>query len=79
MIKVLAYLNILRFWPHLLCCLLSKNRGKMAEDLKAYKKHYGIEGGKVYSLDKRYEAVQPAKGLLVDGTEYDTFKSGLKK
>lgn len=40
---------------------------------------YIVEGGKVYSLDKRYEAVQPAKGLLVDGTEYDTFKSGLKK
>ena len=50
MIKVLAYLNILRFWPHLLCCLLSKNSGKMAEDLKAYKKQYGIEGGKVYPI-----------------------------
>ncbi len=49
MTKVLAYLNILRFWPHLLCYLLSKNRGKMAEDLEAYKKQYSIGGGRVYS------------------------------
>ncbi|MBQ9475150.1 MAG: hypothetical protein IJU69_02700 [Bacteroidales bacterium] len=50
MTKILAYLNIIRFWPHLLSFLFSKNKKKIAEDLDAYKTRYGITGGMVYSF-----------------------------
>lgn len=48
--KLIVYLNIIRFLPHICLYRLSKNRSLILEDLDAYKKEYKITGGNIYSL-----------------------------
>ena len=48
--KIVLYLNIIRFWPHILCYLFSKNKQLIKEDLVAYRKEYGLSESNTYCL-----------------------------
>jgi hypothetical protein len=48
--KLIVYLNIIRFLPHICLYRLSKNHSLILEDLDAYKKEYKVTGGNIYSL-----------------------------
>ncbi|MEI8273667.1 MAG: serine acetyltransferase [Paludibacter sp.] len=46
--KIVVCLNIIRFWPHILCYLFGGNRKLISEDLAAYRKEYAINGSAIY-------------------------------
>jgi len=48
--QIVIYLNILRFFPHLICFSLSKNKSVIKLDLEAYKNEYCINSSLYYSL-----------------------------
>lgn len=47
---IVLYLNILRFWPHLICYALASQRSKINEDLKAYSSFYKVSGSSTFLL-----------------------------
>jgi serine O-acetyltransferase len=48
--NILALLNIIRFWPHLIIFMLSKNKKLIYEDLQAYKKEYSYKQSDIFVL-----------------------------
>jgi serine O-acetyltransferase len=48
--NILALINIIRLWPHLIIFMFSKNKGLILEDLQAYKKEYSLKYSNVFSL-----------------------------
>ena len=40
--KIVLYLNIIRFWPHILTYAFSKKQRLINEDIEAYQKEYGL-------------------------------------
>ena len=48
--RIIVYLNIIRFWPHVLCYFFAGNKQLINEDLDAYKKEYSITGSNIYAL-----------------------------
>lgn len=48
--KLFVYLNIIRFFVHILSFLVSKNKSLIKEDLAAYKKEYQLFGTNSYAL-----------------------------
>ena len=48
--KIIIFLNVVRFWPHLFAYLFSKNKSIIKEDLNAYDKEYDINGTYVFIL-----------------------------
>lgn len=50
LINIYVYVNLLRFFPHLVLFLFSKNKRFIFEDLAAYKKEYKINGNFTYSF-----------------------------
>lgn len=47
---LMVWLNILRFFPHLILSTMSKNKNLILEDIKAYKKEYKMLGSNLYVL-----------------------------
>lgn len=47
---VILYLNIFRFWPHLLCYFLVSRKSQINEDLKAYAHFYKVNGRNSFLL-----------------------------
>jgi serine O-acetyltransferase len=48
--NILALLNIIRFWPHLIIFKLSRNKKLIHEDLQAYKKEYSHKHSDNFAL-----------------------------
>ncbi len=48
--SIILYLNIIRFFPHLIIYSFSKNKSLIVEDIEAYQKEYSINKSKVFSL-----------------------------
>lgn len=48
--RLIIYLNIIRFWPHILLFVCSANRSLIQDDLKAYQQEYDIQGSEPYVL-----------------------------
>lgn len=48
--NILAFVNIIRFWPHLIIFLFSKNKTLIREDLQAYKKEYSLKNSDIFAL-----------------------------
>lgn len=48
--NILAFVNIIRFWPHLIIFMFSKNKTLIREDLQAYKKEYSLKNSDIFAL-----------------------------
>jgi len=48
--RIIIYLNIIRFFPHICLFVLSKNHLIIREDIDAYMKEYKVKGGNIYGL-----------------------------
>ena len=48
--KIVVYLNIIRFFPHLICFVFSKQKSIIVQDIEAYKKEYEMNSTTLYAL-----------------------------
>ncbi len=48
--KIVLYINIFRFFPHLLAFIISKNQSLIIEDIEAYKRQDNLKSSNLFAL-----------------------------